>query len=150
MDDHSKHKPIIKAASACVWRGDEVLLIQRASTLGKGRWSLPGGKLEPGETDLEASHRELLEETGVHAALIHHVRQFDIDTPDVHFIINCFTGPLKSGVATAGTDAGAVAWVHYLELEKFSLAPEYPGGGGACPQIDKCLMQMPLSALTFV
>ena len=62
--EHSNPRPIIKAASACVWRGDEVLLVQRASALGKGLWSLPGGKLEAGETLHAAAHRELREETG--------------------------------------------------------------------------------------
>ena len=66
----STSSPIIKAASACVWRDGEVLLARRGKTLGKGTWSLcPAGKLEPGETALEAAHRELLEETGVTAEL---------------------------------------------------------------------------------
>lgn len=123
MHDHSKQKPIIKAASACVWRGDEILLIQRASTLGKGRWSLPGGKLEEGETALQASHRELEEETGVTASLDHHVGDFDIDAGDVHYVISCFTGAIRSGEARAGSDAGAVAWVNHTDLGQYALAP---------------------------
>ncbi|NYI07797.1 NUDIX hydrolase [Allostreptomyces psammosilenae] len=46
-------------------RGGEVLLSQRGSAYGYGRWHLPSGKLEPGEALPEGAARELAEETGV-------------------------------------------------------------------------------------
>jgi 8-oxo-dGTP diphosphatase len=115
-------KPIIKAASACVWWGDEVLLAQRGKTWGYGTWSLPGGKVEFGETAQQAATRELLEETGVIATLTHHVGDFDLDGGDVHYVISCFTGPYISGEARAMTDAMAVAWVHWQKLSDYRLA----------------------------
>jgi 8-oxo-dGTP diphosphatase len=123
MHQHNNSKPIIKAASACVWRGDDVLLVQRASTPGKGRWSFPGGKCEPGEDDLAAAHRELWEETGVKAALRHRVGQFEIDAGNVTYHITCFTGLWLAGEAVAASDAGAVQWVHHVEINQFDLAP---------------------------
>lgn len=42
-----------------------VLLVLRGREPDKGRWSVPGGKVEPGETDVEACAREVLEETGL-------------------------------------------------------------------------------------
>ena len=42
-----------------------LLLIKRANEPGRGRWSLPGGRVEPGETDAEAVVREVREETGL-------------------------------------------------------------------------------------
>ncbi len=48
-------------------RGDEVLLVKRRYPPFEGRWSVPGGHVEPGESILEAARRELLEETGVEA-----------------------------------------------------------------------------------
>lgn len=123
VHDFTKQKLIIKAASACVWRGEEVLLIQRASMLGNGRWSLPGGKVEAGESLIAAAHRELLEETGVTAALAHEVGDFTIETAGVIYVISCFTGPLVEGEATAGTDAGAVSWTHWRRLTDYNLAP---------------------------
>ncbi|WP_343699307.1 NUDIX hydrolase [Caulobacter sp.] len=50
-------------------RGDEVLLIRRGTPPRLGQWSLPGGRLEWGETLEVAALRELKEETGVHAEL---------------------------------------------------------------------------------
>jgi 8-oxo-dGTP diphosphatase len=42
-----------------------MLLILRGHQPGKGLWSIPGGRIEPGETDEEAVIREVLEETGL-------------------------------------------------------------------------------------
>jgi 8-oxo-dGTP diphosphatase len=123
VPEHNKQKPIIKAASACVWRGDEVLFIQRASALGYGRWSLPGGKVEADESPIEAAHRELLEETGVKAKLSQHVSDFTVETTDVIYVISCFTGQFVEGEAVAGSDAGAVCWTHWQSIHDFEMAP---------------------------
>src|SRR5882762_8470952 len=52
-------------ASAAIFRDGAVLLIERAKGALKGRWSLPGGHIEPGETARAAVVREVREETGV-------------------------------------------------------------------------------------
>ena len=114
---------IIKAASACVWRGEEILLVQRGKALGYGRWSLPGGKLEAGESTKMAAARELHEETAVIADLQFHVGDFEIEANALRFVISCFTGFYVSGEAKAGDDAMAVAWVHHTALVEHDLAP---------------------------
>jgi mutator protein MutT len=52
-------------AVAIVRRGDAVLLQQREREPFKGRWELPGGKVEPGEAPEQAVRREVVEELGV-------------------------------------------------------------------------------------
>jgi 8-oxo-dGTP diphosphatase len=116
-------RPIIKAASACVWRGDEVLLVQRGNVHGYGFWSLPGGKIEPGETAIEAAARELLEETGCLADLAQQVGDFDLAGESAHYVISCFAGHHAGGEAVAGADAMAVAWVNHQNIPGFRLAP---------------------------
>lgn len=123
MDIHNHSKPIIKAASACVWRGDEVLLAQRGKALGYGLWSLPGGRCELGETALLAAHRELLEETGIHATLTDHVGDYDIEAGGVRYVISCFCGSFLQGEAAAGSDAMAVQWVAFEQISTFALTP---------------------------
>jgi 8-oxo-dGTP diphosphatase len=120
--DNNSTRPIIKAASACVWRGNEVLLVQRGKTLGYGFWSLPGGKIEVSESARDAAARELHEETNVFADLQHHVGDFDLVADDVHYVISCFTGHYVSGKAIAMTDAKSVAWVHWQEIGDYRLA----------------------------
>lgn len=64
-DDHIR--PVV---GIVCFRGSDVLLIRRAKSPYKGRWSLPGGHIEPGERAEEAALRELKEETGVEARLL--------------------------------------------------------------------------------
>lgn len=56
--------PLI-AASVAIVRRDDVLLIQRNRAPSEGLWTLPGGRLEPGETAEQCAARELKEEMGL-------------------------------------------------------------------------------------
>ena len=53
------------AASAAIFRGNTVLIAERGHGPRKGVWSLPGGKIEAGETAAAAAVREIQEETGL-------------------------------------------------------------------------------------
>jgi 8-oxo-dGTP diphosphatase len=113
-------RPVL-GASACVWRGDEVLLAKRGKP--PFIWSLPGGHVERGETLIAAAARELLEETGVVAELSHFIEMAEIIREDAHYVIACFTGLWVSGEGQAATDAEAVAWVHNDGLGAYGLTP---------------------------
>jgi ADP-ribose pyrophosphatase YjhB (NUDIX family) len=58
------HRPQL-AVSGAIFRNDEVLLVRRARSPGKGFYSLPGGRVEFGESLHTALHREVDEETGL-------------------------------------------------------------------------------------
>jgi len=61
MDSMAKDKHPVPGAGIVVWRGDEVLLIKRGKPPYQGHWSIPGGKINYGETAQEAALRELME-----------------------------------------------------------------------------------------
>ena len=65
-------------------RGDEVLLIQRGTAPRKGEWSIPGGRIETGETEAQACLRELSEETAVTAQLLTKITALDADFEGFH------------------------------------------------------------------
>ncbi len=58
------------AVSAAIFRGDKVLLVRRARSPAKGVYSLPGGRVEFGESLHTALHREVDEETGLKIAVV--------------------------------------------------------------------------------
>ena len=60
MTDH-----VTVAVGAVIVQDERLLLVQRANDPGAGRWAVPGGHVEPGETRAEAARREVLEETGL-------------------------------------------------------------------------------------
>lgn len=118
MDTHDTAETVRLTADALVFtrRRDtwHVLMIQRRWDPFTGRWALPGGHVDPGETFRQAAMRELEEETGIKAAAM---RQLGIyDQPDrdprgryitVAFLTTT-TAPVKP---TAGDDAAHAAWV---------------------------------------
>ncbi|MFL6142364.1 MAG: NUDIX hydrolase [Labedaea sp.] len=88
-----------------------LLLVQRKNEPGRGRWSLPGGRVEPGETDAEALARELVEETGLRVqpgALVGTVEQ---PAPGGVYLINDYAGEVLGGTLRPGDDALDAAWV---------------------------------------
>jgi 8-oxo-dGTP diphosphatase len=102
----------IPGAGIVVWRDDEVLLIKRGKPPFAGEWSIPGGKIEYGETAAEAALRELAEETGVSASIAGLIdvidsigsQQSNADS-DWHYLLVDFAGVWVSGEPIAGDDA---------------------------------------------
>ncbi len=88
----------------------------------EGVWSFPGGKLEAGESPLVAATRELYEETGVVADLIHHFGEFTVQTESNVFELNCYGGQWQAGVAVALSDASDVIWVAPGDVKNLELA----------------------------
>lgn len=70
-------------ASTVVFDDDgRVLIVQRAKPPFEGRWSLPGGHIEPGETAEAAARREVGEETGIEVTILGHLTHFDVPQRD--------------------------------------------------------------------
>jgi 8-oxo-dGTP diphosphatase len=68
VTDHPQHPQL--AVSAAIFRDGRVLVVRRARSPGKGFYSLPGGRVEFGESLHTALHREVDEETGLRIEIL--------------------------------------------------------------------------------
>ena len=99
-----------------------LLLIKRGHAPGAGLWSLPGGRIEPGETDAEALVREIREETGLAVEaghLLGTVRRPARDG-DV-FDIRDYTATVTGGTLQPGDDAADARWADAIELKSLPI-----------------------------
>jgi len=98
--------PIPAVGVVCL-RGDEVLLIRRGKPPRLGEWSLPGGRIEPGEAAVDAALRELREETGVEADIGGLIDVVDgiFSEAGLHYVLIDYVATWRSGEPVAGDDA---------------------------------------------
>ena len=99
-----------------------LLLIRRGHPPGAGLWSLPGGRIEPGETDQEAVIREVREETGLSVAPGPLVGSVTRPGPDgAAFEIRDYAASVTGGELVAGDDAMDARWVRPADLAALPL-----------------------------
>ena len=114
---------------AVVIRDGRVLLIRRGKEPLRGRWLVPGGTLELGETLEEAVVREIREETALEVAPLEVLTVFDrVDRDEgrvlYHYVIVDYLCEYLSGEPRAGSDAEAVALVALEDLPAYDLPPK--------------------------
>ena len=111
------------AASAACFRGGKVLIAKRIKP---PLWSLPGGRIEPGETPEAAAMRELLEETGVEAEIVALAGEREVVLKDegggvaARFKIFAYAARWRAGEAAPGPEATEVAWVAPEEIAAYN------------------------------
>jgi 8-oxo-dGTP diphosphatase len=97
--------------------GGRLLVIRRGRPPGAGRWSLPGGRVEPGESDAEAVARELVEETGLRVEAGSLIGRVERPGPGgVTYDILDYAATVTGGLLTPGDDASDARWVTPAEL----------------------------------
>jgi ADP-ribose pyrophosphatase YjhB (NUDIX family) len=102
-----------------------LLVIKRGHPPGEGLWSIPGGRVQAGESDAEAVARELAEETGLSVRAgrpVGHVRRPG-PSADVVFDIYDYEATVVAGRLAAGDDADEARWVTTADLRDLPLTP---------------------------
>ena len=110
----STPRPVPCVGVVCL-RGNQVLLIQRGKQPRKGEWSIPGGRMEIGETVVAAGLRELAEETGVEAEMLGLLDVIDHISDHSHMVLIDFAARWRGGEPKAGDDAADAAFVDIEE-----------------------------------
>jgi len=116
------------AVGAVARRDAALLLVRRGHGPAAGAWSVPGGRVELGETLHEALVREVAEETGLAVVVDHFlgwVERIGDERPPEHFVIIDFAVTVLDADAepSAGDDAAEAAWVPIDDLGDYRLAP---------------------------
>jgi len=111
MTQQAPQRPSATVGVVCL-RGDQVLLIKRGNPPRQGQWSLPGGRLEWGETLTQGALRELAEETGVTAQILGLIDVVDglftsrtTGETTRHYVMIDYAAQWLSGDPVAGDDA---------------------------------------------
>jgi 8-oxo-dGTP diphosphatase len=107
----------ILAASAAVFRDGRVLIARRVNP--PQLWSLPGGKVEPGESLEQAAIREVREETGVEIEIVAPAGEREVRLPGARYIIRAFAARWRAGDARPGLEASAVEWVKSADIAQY-------------------------------
>jgi len=120
----------ILGVSTLVRHDGRVLLVRRGREPFAGLWSLPGGRVEPGEALAEAAAREVREETGIAVDRLKRIDVVEIigngadRGVEGHFVLVVFSGEFRSGMPAAGDDAAEARWVSPSELGALELTDQ--------------------------
>jgi 8-oxo-dGTP diphosphatase len=129
MNREYPETPLV-GVGAIIVDGDRVALVRRGRAPLQGKWSIPGGVLEVGETLRAAAEREVREETGLEVEIGELLGVFDRVLPDeagkirYHYVLIDFLCRRISGELRAGDDAEEVGWFREGELGTLGLAEE--------------------------
>ena len=100
---------------------ERVLLIQRGRDPGKGMWTVPGGRVEPGEPLAAAVRREIREETGLAVEVGPLVEVVERIGGAFHYVILDYLATIRGGTLTAGSDVTAAQFCDAAALAQLPL-----------------------------
>lgn len=121
----------VPAVGVVCFKDDQILLIRRGQPPKRGEWSLPGGRIEPGEPVAHAALRELREETGVEAKITGLVDVVDAiftnragDLVTRHYVLIDYIAEWLAGDVCAGDDADEACFFSYADVTDLALWSE--------------------------
>ena len=123
-------KPIV-GVGAIILDGDQILLEKRKNSPGRGKWAVPGGLVEIGETAEEAVIREVKEETGLDVYdprlvdVVSYISFGEKGSVMYHYVIIDYFVAFKGGKPKAASDAADLKWVSFYKVEEYDLTESF-------------------------
>lgn len=114
-------RPPIPCVGVVVLKGDDILIVKRKNPPNAGAWSIPGGKVEPGEDFETAVHRELYEETGLKAEILGKITEIEARFEPYHYILHDYVALWISGDPVAADDAAEARFIPFDELSDLGM-----------------------------
>ncbi len=124
-------RPIV-GVGVVVVRDGRVLLVRRGRPPAEGRWSIPGGAVELGETARQSARREVREETGLDVEIGEVVDIVDIISRDergdieYHFLLVDFRGHAPRGDLSPDDDVTEARWASLEEIASLPVTESLP------------------------
>lgn len=114
----------VRFADVLVFRGDKLLILQRAGEGGSfsEEWCIPGGHVDPGEDFREAAARELYEETGIEIpeSLLEEVAVYKNKDVDIHYFMTHVDNESPVSVVVDSQEEIGSAWINpHTELDQY-------------------------------
>jgi 8-oxo-dGTP diphosphatase len=117
--------PVKAVGAVVVGRDGRVLLVRRARPPGEGTWTLPGGRVEQGESLEAAVIREIREETALDIRVVKSLGVVTIAREQFVYAIAEYLAVVKaSGTPRAGDDAAEVRWASRAEMAALGVLPD--------------------------
>lgn len=120
---------VVPAAGVIIISDDgQILLVRRGHQPQMGRWTVPGGRLEPGETHEQAAAREAFEETGLRVRIEREALRVRLPAGEGReFEVRDFIATVTGGALVPGDDAADARWFTPEELDQVELTTNLLG-----------------------
>ena len=123
-------QPVV-GVGAVIIRDGKIALIKRGNEPAKGKWTIPGGLVELAESPEQAVIRETKEEVSLEVEnpiLLDVVSNVDFDEVGkvkYHYVIIDYLVRVKTGIASASSDAVELQWVPFDQVETYTLTASF-------------------------
>ena len=117
-----ENRKVVKVVAAVIRDGDKIFATQRGYGNFSGGWEFPGGKVEAGESPIDALKREILEELDTEISVGELIETVEYDYPSFHLSMDCFWAKIVSGDLILREHAAA-KWLTKENLESVEWLP---------------------------